>query len=144
MYASPNATIKNQIWVKLTEMVIVEPWPVIDNFKCVIKGEEISSSKGTLGSFAVWIEQRGLIGLGFTGHMFTWNYGICMETRRVPRLDRGLYDDSWSHQFPTSDIKHLAHEYSDHYPLLLWLQTAALPRLEARPFRFQATWVLHK
>lgn len=60
----------------------------------LLSGGERNSGDGMSNSFASWIEQKGLIDLGFSGQKFTWNSGTIVETRCSVRLDRGICDDS--------------------------------------------------
>lgn len=77
---------------------------VIGDCNCVLKGEERSRRDGVSSRFIRWVEQCGLIDLGYSGNSVTWNYGTCMGTRRAARLDRCMYDDVWRWLFPTADI----------------------------------------
>lgn len=98
-----------------------DPWLVMGDFNCILKGEEQSSGSDVSKCFANWVLQRGLIDLDFSGRRFTWNHGGNVSTRRSTRLDRGLCDDDWQRSFPRAMIKHLSHSYYDHCPLLLCL-----------------------
>lgn len=89
----------------------------------MLKGEERSSGVGVSTRFINWVEERGLIDLGFAGSKFIWNHGVNMDTRRSARLDRGLCDDNWRCTFSEASIKHLTHSYIDHCPImLLWMR----------------------
>lgn len=86
----------------------------------------------------------GLIDLGFSGCIFTWNYIVSVETRRSTMLDRAMCDDNWRRRLPDANVKHLAHSHSDHCPLLLRLQTNDATQVGDRPFKFQMAWLIHE
>lgn len=75
------------------------------DFNCVLKGDERSFGVGASGSFANWVIERGPIALGFSGHKFNWNHHVNVDTKRLVRLNRGLYDDAWRWSFPMANIK---------------------------------------
>lgn len=85
-----------------------------------------------------------MIELDFVGPRFTWSHGNSVETRRSARLDRALCDEGWRRRFPEAFVKHCAHGYSDHSPVLLQRQPHAVERMGDRPFRFQAAWLTHR
>lgn len=85
----------------------------------------------------------GLVDLGYIRPTFTWNHGASVDTRSSVRLDRGLCDDEWRKIFPSACIKHLTHFQSNHCLLLLQLEMKN-NKLGERPFRFHASWMLHK
>lgn len=103
--ASPNTTKMRQLWNKLDELEQEEPWLLIGDFKCVFRDEEGSSMKGASSSFQAWVNQRGIVDLGYLGAAFTWSHGVSVETRRSFRLDRALCDDLWRCLFPSVKIK---------------------------------------
>lgn len=88
-----------------------------------------------MSSFAGWAEQKGLIDLGFSSLSFTWRHVTNIETSRTTRLDRGMCDILWRQRFLSASVRHQSH-YSDHYPMLLQLQTVESSRLGDRPFKF--------
>lgn len=65
-----------------------------------MKEGKISSSGGVPSSFVNWVDQRGLLDLGFTRPIFTWSHEVNIKTPQSARLDRGLCDDRWRRQFP--------------------------------------------
>lgn len=144
VYAIPNATARRSLWDNLNELEVNGAWVIIGDFNCVLKGEERSSGNGVSSSFAAWVKHKGLIDLGFIGQPFTWMHGSSVETRKAARLDRGMCDSEWRRLFPSATIRHLAHGYSDHCPLLLQLRTVKDASLGSRPFRFEAVWLLHR
>lgn len=137
VYASPQASLRRQLWSVLGQLELKEAWALIGDFNCVLRGEERNSGGGVSSSFVEWVEHNGLINLGYSGLAYTWSHGTTMETRRAGRLDRGICDVEWRHKFPSAFVRHLGHAYSDHCPLLLQLRTMDSDRLGKRPFKFQ-------
>lgn len=82
-----------------------------------------------------------LYDLGYSGHWFTWERGNFQTKNIWERLDRGVTNESMIEIFPSMEIRHLLHTYSDHYPFLFFLD----PRevfCSTRSFRFEAWWIL--
>ena len=93
--------------------------------------------------FQQWIDNNGLIDLGFYGPKFTWARGGSRPTRKEARLDRALCNGAWRVKFPEGVVRHLIQACSDHSPLLI--ATGGSPNSINRtaPFRFQAAWMTH-
>lgn len=144
IYASLIAHKWRHIWNSLDSMVTTRPWMIIRDFNCVLEREEHSLGVGESSNFMEWVERRGLIDLGYTGPKFTWKHGSNEASRRATRLDRSLGDDNWRRLFPATKVRHLAHAHSDHCSLLLQLYNTEVSRMGERPFRFHATWLLHR
>lgn len=144
LYASPNARRRRKIWSKLHEIKVENAWALIGDFNCVLTPEERSSGRGASSSFAEWVEQRGLIDMGYSGPRYTWNHGTQIETRRYARLDRALSNDQLRRMFQDAALRHLSHSHSDHCPLLLQLKPEEGKPLGTRPFQFLASWLTHR
>lgn len=97
LYASPQASSRRQLWSALDQIAVNGAWALIEDFNCVLRVEEWSSGNGVSSSFIDWAERTGLIDLGFSGPVFTWNRGSTLETHRAARLDRGMCDITWRH-----------------------------------------------
>lgn len=90
VYASPNPRCRKYLCGKLDGIRVGRLWLLMSDFNCVLKAEEKSSNKGESTCFINWIENRGMIDLGFVGNHSTWSHGVTTETRRALRLDRAL------------------------------------------------------
>ncbi|KAK5843523.1 hypothetical protein PVK06_005980 [Gossypium arboreum] len=75
--------------------------------------------------------------LGFSGAWFTWERGRTIERNIRERLDRGVANDGWLHQFPRYSLRHLPHSFSNHCPLLIETEDVGMGRQTDR-FRFKA------
>lgn len=144
IYASPVAHVRRHIWSTLDSMRINRAWVIIGDFNCILKGEEHGSGTRVSSCFIDWVEQRGLIDLGYIGSIFTLRHGSTEECRRAARLDRGLCNDGWRKLFLEAKVRHLAHKHSNHCPLLLQMEDVEKIRMGVRPFRFHTSWLTHR
>ena len=95
-------------------------------------GRPIASSSYWL--FKNFIDQIGLVDLGFVSNPYTWCNNRKGPTTIKERLDKGLASLSWVNLHPKFSILHLPACYSNHNPITL--DTTFLPR----PFRFEEFW----
>ncbi|KAL8151288.1 LOW QUALITY PROTEIN: hypothetical protein V2J09_021096 [Rumex salicifolius] len=54
-----------------------------------------------------WMNDIGMIDLGFLGQRYTWNRGTEVN-RSSAQLDRGMCNSEWRNRFPNASIRHLA------------------------------------
>ena len=57
--------------------------------------------------FNNWIENNGLLDMGFSGPKFTWSGGKSWSTRKNARLDRPLCNTLWRARFQEGAVRHL-------------------------------------
>ncbi|KAJ8427137.1 hypothetical protein Cgig2_021393 [Carnegiea gigantea] len=93
--------------------------------------------------FANWIENNGLIDLGFLGPRFTWVRGNTYDTSKSAKLDRALCNMSWRSRFPEGSVRHLIWCYSDHCSILISTNGFAPLSKNAKRFRFEVAWTSH-
>ena len=93
--------------------------------------------------FANWIENNGLIDLGFLGPRFTWVRGNTCDTCKSAKLDGALCNTSWRPRFPEGSVQHLIWCYSDHYSVLISPNGFAPVSKNAKPFQFKVAWTAH-
>lgn len=141
VYATPNASRRRSLWSILDQISVEGPWALIGDFNCVLKAKERSTDGGVSSNFVQWVECTSLIDLEYSGPMFTWSYGVTMQTRKEAHLDRALYYNEWQRFFPLAIVRHLSHAHSDHCSLLLSLKTDDGSRKGDRPFRFTSAWL---
>ncbi|XP_021718802.1 uncharacterized protein LOC110686485 [Chenopodium quinoa] len=94
--------------------------------------------------FNEWIEEMDLLEVEFSGLEHTWARGRTIETRQSARLYRALCNDNWALRFNNATIKHLLAVHSDHSPLFISPNGFVPMQALHRPFRFQATWLVHE
>ncbi|XP_057744794.1 uncharacterized protein LOC130962625 [Arachis stenosperma] len=94
-------------------------------------------------AFNNWINNCGLIDLGFIGSRFTWRGPQWEGQERIfKRLDRAMANSSWRNRFHEATVEVLTRMKSDHHPLLITTEKR-LNGIRDRPFRFEAMWTMH-
>ncbi|XP_019186593.1 PREDICTED: uncharacterized protein LOC109181296 [Ipomoea nil] len=148
MYGSPTHHLRRRLRKDLrhSERNITGSWTASGDFNAVTSRDEtsnyISFSAHRSSDFISWIQEEGLIDLGFSGPHLTWmkNGGDCAP--KGARLDRALCNTDWRLRFPGACVTHLARFASDHAPLLLQVQ-GGKHQPKVAPFVFQAAWLTH-
>ena len=149
VYASPHTQHRDILWQKLQQFASVhdKPWLLAGDFNETISLEErnhgVPEMLRRCKRFKHWIENTGLIDLGFSGPNFTWARGMSSATRKEARLDRALYNIEWRRRFQDGCVRHLLQAGSDHSPLLIVTGGFALAKLPNKPFWFLAAWATH-
>ena len=97
-----------------------------------------------MNNFKSTLLHCGLIDLGFTGNMFTWNNGRGADDFVQLRLDRACAIVEWRSLFPQVQVSHLQASYSDHVSILLTTHLAC-HQVQPKKFprRFKEKWVTH-
>lgn len=95
-------------------------------------------ASSSTGGFKSFIENVGLIDMGFKGVDYTWNNKRAGKENIQERLDRALINGEWRTRFPNAFISHLTGLNCDHRPLLLDTNLKNTPT--AKPFRFETMW----
>ncbi|KAG5563042.1 hypothetical protein RHGRI_005701 [Rhododendron griersonianum] len=93
----------------------------------------------SLKGFQNFINDCGLVDLGFSGYPFTWHNNRSGIDSVQERLDRVLATPSWCLSFAQASVTHLDTVGSDHNAIHLKLRDHA--RGFRIPFRFDARWV---
>jgi hypothetical protein len=88
--------------------------------------------------FRLFINNNGMVDLGFSGNPFTWSNNRDGVHLIKERLDRGLASSQWIHLFSSFSVQHLPAITSDHNALLL--QTTTPLNNLPRPFKFEEFW----
>ncbi|XP_069152841.1 uncharacterized protein [Solanum lycopersicum] len=89
--------------------------------------------------FIAVIEACGLVGIGFSGHKFTWSNKRRINHRIWKRLDRAMFNVSWLERMHQTTITHLSSTGSYHCPLLMEM----IPKdsNHIKYFKFLNCWV---
>jgi hypothetical protein len=86
-----------------------------------------------------FIEDIGLVDLGFQGYPYTWNNKREGEANIRERLDRAFGSAGWVEAYPESKVFHLRLIGSDHVPILMDMKPSI--RDKRRRFLFDKGWV---
>lgn len=108
MYASPTLSIRRHLWARLNQLYMEGLSLLIGDFNCVLKGKERSTGDGVSTSFVNWMNQRGLLDLGFSGSPFTWHHGLSVDTCLFARLGPFvMWNGGMSFPLLLSNISHI-------------------------------------
>ncbi|XP_019171913.1 PREDICTED: uncharacterized protein LOC109167347 [Ipomoea nil] len=148
VYGSLAHHLRRRLWndLRQVERGFSGPWLAAGDFNTVLNKDETSNyssfSSYRSADFGTWIQDEGLIDLGFTGAKLTWVKNGNAESIKGARLDRALCNTEWRTRFPGAKVTHLARIASDHAPLFLHVdgERQKVPRA---PFVFQAAWLTH-
>ncbi|XP_019166615.1 PREDICTED: uncharacterized protein LOC109162348 [Ipomoea nil] len=148
VYGSPVHHLRRRLWKYLnqTNRNISGPWLVAGDFNTVTHRDEtlnyLSYSSQRSSDFVNWIQDEGLIDLGFAGPKLTWVKDGASDHIKGARLDRAMCNISWRLKYPDVCVTHLPRFASDHAPILINLEKRAQP-LSPACFLFQAAWTTH-
>ncbi|XP_019183336.1 PREDICTED: uncharacterized protein LOC109178201 [Ipomoea nil] len=148
VYGSPAHHLRRRLWRDLSQSKRGPqgPWMVAGDFNSVTSREEtmnyVSFSAQRSSDFVNWIQDEGLIDMGFAGSRLTWVKDGSTDSLKGARLDRALCNFDWRGCFPDAMVEHLPRVASDHAPLLIRLQGRQRPN-NVSPFLFQAAWTTH-
>lgn len=107
VYASPSYHIRADLWEYLDDFhsQCLLPWMLVGDFNELISDADKSGGRAVLegGNFARWVDRNHMIHMGYVGADFTWR-GIRNGEEILERLDRGLCNIQWRHEFPEAFI----------------------------------------
>ncbi|XP_026458732.1 uncharacterized protein LOC113359284 [Papaver somniferum] len=84
-----------------------------------------------------YVQQLGLIDLGFSGVDPTWSNHRSGDDHVSARLDRALVNSRWINHYTTAHLQHLIPIASDHCPIFLHTVPAAS---KSSPFKLYKCW----
>ena len=143
VYAKCTRRERYSLWEEVSALgaSIQTPWCVGGDFNIITSPSEreggSSPNLNAIADFNDFICVNGLLDFGFSGVPFTWE----QSTGTKQRLDRVLFNNSWSDSFTQTTISHGMLQHSDHRPLLLkFLNSFEKPKSS---FKFLNMWTLH-
>ncbi|KAL4390846.1 hypothetical protein AHAS_Ahas03G0185900 [Arachis hypogaea] len=149
VYANPQPQGRRALWPKLQNLAnrMQSPWILTGDFNEI---KDPTEKKGggqvdyrACSRFSAWINNSGLIDLGFMGSRFTWKGPLWNGYERVfKRLDRALANPAWRLTHHEAVVKVLPRTNSDHHPLLI-IEKVSNTLNRNRPFRFECMWTYH-
>ncbi|KAL4298213.1 hypothetical protein GQ457_12G007890 [Hibiscus cannabinus] len=144
VYASPNAGRRRELWGQLRALDPGDdsPWVVGGDLNVIGNSVERRGGSdrrlGVCSRFCDFMNESGLIDMGFSGARFTWSRGNLSQ-----RLDRCLCNVAWYNFFASFEVNHLLRLGSDHRSILL-KSTSERSERGNRPFRYIVAWNDHE
>ena len=111
--ASPHTTQWEALWVELHQYAsrCTSPRLLAGDFNETISLDDRNHGDPKMSQrctrFKHWIENNGLIYLGYSGPNFTWSRGQDWNTMKQARLNRALCNMAWRLKFPEGAVRHL-------------------------------------
>ncbi|XP_071933018.1 uncharacterized protein [Coffea arabica] len=147
IYASTDDQIRRNQWevVERRKELWGPGWMITGDFNDIISNQEKLGGgggrkrEGTFKDFRNFIEQNGLIDLGFEGNPWTWSNHWAQEGEIKQRLDRALGSCAWSQIFYRTIVKHIENFSSDHSMILL--DSNPLKEKRKKRFLFDRRWM---
>ena len=119
------------------------PWIIVGDFNAYVYVQEKPRSNfhdfRSIKGFVDCLNQFALWDLGFFSNRFTWSQGVVKE-----RLERVVGNTAWMMLFLDALVCILPPFSSDHCLTLISYNLYIFRHGGNRPFRFQATWFVHK
>ncbi|XP_028068131.1 uncharacterized protein LOC114270746 isoform X1 [Camellia sinensis] len=129
VYASPDPVLCNQLWKDLEDKAetMDKPWLVAWDFNDYASLNEIRSFSpshniGRTQKFFDRVNSCNLIDLGSSGPRMTCTNNRQGLTNTMERLDRAVCNAEWRTMFPEATVRVLPRTYSDHSPLVVYIQ----------------------
>ncbi|CAL1413222.1 unnamed protein product [Linum trigynum] len=150
VYGSPNYRFHHMLWNHLIEFgrSLEIPWLVTGDFNAYYSPSEKAGTVSTASlrrcqQFTDWINEANLFDLGFSGAQYTWCRRDSNNSFKASRIDRSLCNSAWNAAFANTSTRHLPKLHSDHLPILTSYSGLSYNDGGAKPFRFEAAWLLH-
>ena len=125
VYASNNQRERRVVWQEVSAMIDLGiPSVVVGDFNCILEEEDKRGGRPFVEDRATrelanFIQDCGLVDLGFVGPRFTWCNNQSGRARVWEQIDRCLATSNWLQLNPDHLVHHLPRIASNHYPLLL-------------------------
>ncbi|KAH7844378.1 hypothetical protein Vadar_027327 [Vaccinium darrowii] len=145
VYFSTDDSERKEQWDFLAQYksCLGDAWAIWGDMNDILNLEEkiggVTRPPWSFRRFQKFVDDCGLVDLGFSGYPFTWRNNRPGHEYIQERLDRVLATPAWCLLFHQASVVHLDTVGSDHSALLLNLKSVP-PRRRA-PFRFDARWV---
>jgi hypothetical protein len=144
VYGPPYQKTNSDFWTTLADFGdhCDIPWLCIGDFNDITAQHDKLGGRPfpslSVNNFSYFMNQFGMIDLGFSGNPYTWSNHRQGHSLIKERLDRGIATNQWIQYFPSFSITHLPALNYYHSPLLLDTSTRS-PSLP-RSFRFEEFW----
>lgn len=140
VYASIDYREQRVHWSKIIMIAVLGlPSLVVGDFNYIMDPNEKMGGRQYVDSvdsreFRKFIDDLGLINLGYTRPRFTWYNNQLRAARIWKRIDQALATIDWLQHFPGHKVQHLLRITSDHCPILITTNGLCLLWM---PFRFE-------
>ncbi|KAH7843713.1 hypothetical protein Vadar_019899 [Vaccinium darrowii] len=145
VYFNPYDNVRRDQWEFFSQYksCLGDDWVLWGDMNDITCAEEknggAARSAWSFRGFRNFIDNCGLVDLGFSGYPFTWRNNRSGVEYVQERLDRVLVSPSWHRLYSQASVTHIESVGSDHNAIWLNLQTT--PAHSRVPFRFDAHWV---
>lgn len=143
VYGSPSYQDKEMVWDFIRNIAdgLRGPWVCLGDFNEVAMASDKSGgnlpSSARISSFNDFLNDCGLLDLGFKGQRFTWRNNRTGDAAVMERLDKAYANIDRREDFPQAMVFHEPAIGSDHSPILLSTEE---PLKIHRQFRFESMW----
>ncbi|XP_019176193.1 PREDICTED: uncharacterized protein LOC109171598 [Ipomoea nil] len=125
---------------------IQSPWIVMGDFNDIASTDEqwrsISINNNCLQKFVDSFSLCGMLDPGYSDPNYTWCRFAGNRVVQLRRLDRMLWNIEAQLAFLEGNVLVLPRVHSNHNPIMFIDQVGRPPDQNARPFRFEAAWLL--
>lgn len=148
IYANPRISEHSILWNNVTSVSEAQsfPWIMMGDFNEVLMSVDKFGGRPVnfwlAMKFQNCLDTCGMMDMGFSGNRFTWTNSRGVANLIQERIDRSFCNMRWWLMYPKASDKHLTRVHSDHYPLLIDLDSRSSLHLSC-PFRFQLGWPSH-
>ena len=150
MYGEAKVSDRGKTWHVLRSLAEDDglPWVCFGDYNEVLSLNEHDGighrCMTQVNGFRDAVDTCGLIDLGFSGNIWTFEKRVAGGTYTRVRLDRALATASWSSMYLGAELSHKCATTSDHIHILLQLSPADDQPRQARPFRYEMMWESHE
>jgi hypothetical protein len=146
VYGEPRVHERHNMWSLLRRIkpMLPGPWAMMGDFnECLWQSEHWSRrrrNENQMDQFRNTLSFFNLHDLGFKGKPWTYDNKQDGRNNVIVRLDRVVACPSWTKLFPNYQVLHLTSSRSDHYPILLNLDTSATMTRNVIQLRYEVFW----
>ncbi|KAA3464780.1 reverse transcriptase [Gossypium australe] len=149
-YGAPIAHDIMESWelLKVQQCGNNKPWLVAGDFNEILfsfkKNRRIRKERQMEASRKA-LKDCDLTDLSFSEQWYTWEKGKLVSNSIRERLDRGVANPKWWDLFPSFEVGHLQHSFSDHCPIVVNTNKDGGRQVVEQQwqFRFNADWILN-
>ncbi|XP_074267163.1 uncharacterized protein LOC141590470 [Silene latifolia] len=125
VYGEPKKAKRMNVWLELEERIskLDSHFIMLGDFNQVeFQDDKYGGTSGTpfgAQAFSEWMVRNSLMEITYKGPKYTWCNNRKGNARVYERLDKGVASSTWLNYFPSTGIKHLPIQGSDHAPIIM-------------------------